>query len=203
MAAGDGEPPFVADTDARPVVTTIDQRTAQVEGAALKLRQAIARRSDAPPIVVPLLQMSAVQSPFTLADITDTDRFRKLGRSLAADPDGELARTLVSTRQPSRPSATRPAAGRTTSRPIGRSTSHGAICSRPKPTLRRRKGRGQPSRPWGIHSRRLESASRAHGPQRPVDLSACPRHPPGPGPRTTSRGFHAQSLHRRRVGRLR
>ena len=98
LAAGDGEAPFVADADSRPVVTTIDQRTAQVEGAALKLRQAIIRRSDAPPILVPVLEMSAVQSPFTLADITDTDRFRKLGRSLAADPDGELARTLVSAR---------------------------------------------------------------------------------------------------------
>jgi len=98
LAADDAEPPFVADTEARPVVTTIDQRTAQVEGAALKLRQSIARRIDAPTILVPVLRMSAVESPFTLADITDTDRFRKLGRSLAADPDGELARTLVSAR---------------------------------------------------------------------------------------------------------
>jgi hypothetical protein len=32
------------------------------------------------------------------ADITDTDRFRKLGVSLAANPDGELTRTLVSAR---------------------------------------------------------------------------------------------------------
>ena len=77
--AGDAEPPFVADAESRPVVTTIDQRTAQVEGAALKLRQSIARRADAPSILVPVLRMSAVQSPFTLADITDTDRFRKLG----------------------------------------------------------------------------------------------------------------------------
>ena len=64
----------------------------------MKLRQSIARRIDAPTILVPVLRMSAVESPFTLADITDTDRFRKLGRSLAADPDGELARTLVSAR---------------------------------------------------------------------------------------------------------
>jgi type III restriction enzyme len=42
--------------------------------------------------------MSVVTSSFTLADITDTDRFRKLGASLATDPDGELARTLVSAR---------------------------------------------------------------------------------------------------------
>ena len=47
---------------------------------------------------IPVLRMSAVESAFTLADITDTDRFRKLGASLAANPDGELARTLVSAR---------------------------------------------------------------------------------------------------------
>ena len=98
VAAGRGEPPIVADTDASPVVTTVEQRTAQVGDAALKMKQPIARRLDAPVIVIPLLRMSAVESAFTLADITDTDRFRKLGASLAANPDGELARTLVSAR---------------------------------------------------------------------------------------------------------
>jgi type III restriction enzyme len=98
IALGDDGATVVADADSRPVVTTIDRRTAQVEGAALKLRQAIAPRPEATAILVPVLRMSAVDSPFTLADITDTDRFRKLGRSLAADPDGELARTLVSAR---------------------------------------------------------------------------------------------------------
>jgi type III restriction enzyme len=98
VAAGGGEPPMVADTDASPVVTTVEQRAAQVGDAVLKMKQPIARRSDAPAIVIPLLRMSAVESAFTLADITDTDRFRKLGASLAANPDGELARTLVSAR---------------------------------------------------------------------------------------------------------
>lgn len=81
-----------------PVVTSVGARTDQVTASVAKLKQTIVRRADAPTITIPLLRMSAVQSSFTLADITDTDRFRKLGSSLAADPDGELNRTLVSAR---------------------------------------------------------------------------------------------------------
>lgn len=98
MAAAESAPPPVADEEASPVVTTMDLRVEQVGEAILKLRQPIVRRADAPTILVPVLRMSAVQSSFSLADITDTDRFRKLGRSLATDPDGELSRTLVSAR---------------------------------------------------------------------------------------------------------
>lgn len=98
VVAGVEEAPLVGDAEVSPVVTTVEQRAAQVGEAAGKLRQPIARREDVPPIVIPVLRMSAVTSSFTLADITDTDRFRKLGASLAADPDGELARTLVSAR---------------------------------------------------------------------------------------------------------
>jgi type III restriction enzyme len=94
----DDAPPLVMDADTSPVVTSVEQRAAQVGDAALKLKRQIVRRADAPPIAVPVLRMSTVESSFTLADITDTDRFRKLGASLAADPDGELARTLVSAR---------------------------------------------------------------------------------------------------------
>jgi len=45
-----------------------------------------------------VLRMSAVKSSFTLEDITDTEAFRKLGAALAANPDGELSRTLVGAR---------------------------------------------------------------------------------------------------------
>jgi type III restriction enzyme len=62
------------------------------------MKQAIVRRQDAPAIAIPVLRMSAIQNSFTLADITDKDRFRKLGHSLAADPDGELARTVIGAR---------------------------------------------------------------------------------------------------------
>lgn len=94
----EGEPSLPGDTDAAPVVTTVEQRVAQVGDSVLKLKQPIARRGDAPVILIPLLRMSAVESAFTLADITDTEPFRKLGASLAANPDSELSRTLVSAR---------------------------------------------------------------------------------------------------------
>jgi len=69
-----------------------------VADAALKLKQSVERRPDAPTIRIPVLRMSVLQSGFTLADITDTDAFRKLGASLAADPAGELSRTLLGAR---------------------------------------------------------------------------------------------------------
>jgi len=96
-AAGD-DPTVVGDAEGSTVVTTVEKRALHVGDAALKMKRPIGRREDAPPLVIPVLRMTAVESPFTLADITDTDRFRKLGVSLAADPDGELARTLLSAR---------------------------------------------------------------------------------------------------------
>jgi type III restriction enzyme len=80
------------------VVTTVEQRVAQVGDSVLKLQQPIVRRGDAPVILIPILRMSVIEGGFTLADITDTEPFRKLGASLAANPDSELSRTLVSAR---------------------------------------------------------------------------------------------------------
>ncbi len=97
-AAGAGGPYPVRDDEPEPVVTSLEDRTAQVAQAALALRQQIVPRPDAPHIEIPILRMSTVQSSFSLADITDASRFRRLGESLAADPDGELARTLVGAR---------------------------------------------------------------------------------------------------------
>lgn len=94
----DSAAPTVADDQPDPVVTTVEDRTEQVSAAALAIRQQILPRTDAPPIVIPILRMSTVESSFSLADITDTSRFRRLGESLAADPDGELARTVVGAR---------------------------------------------------------------------------------------------------------
>jgi len=90
--------PAVADGQGGPVVTTVGERTTQASEAAKKMKVEIARRPDAPRIVVPLLRMTAVESNFSLADITERDPFRKLGAMLAADPDGELSRTLFSAR---------------------------------------------------------------------------------------------------------
>jgi type III restriction enzyme len=94
VLTGDAPSPSQA-SQGSPVVTSVDSRQSQVGSAVLNLKQSIARRVDAPPIVIPILRMTAVKSSFSLADITDTDPFRKLGESLAADPENELARTVV------------------------------------------------------------------------------------------------------------
>ncbi len=51
-----------------------------------------------PSISVPILKMTAVETKFSLADITDLDVFRKLGRQIASDPETELRRMRVSAR---------------------------------------------------------------------------------------------------------
>jgi len=101
IAPGGGEdaaPPVVVDDQSDPLLTTVEDRTSQVGQAVLAMQHEIVPRQDAPPILVPVLRMTPIQSSFSLADITDTSLFRRLGESLAADPDGELARTLVSAR---------------------------------------------------------------------------------------------------------
>jgi type III restriction enzyme len=82
----------------RPVVTSVNERTTAVDEAAKRLKRPVDRRPDSPNIQIPVLQMTAVASKFSLADITDRDAFRKLGSSLATDPEGELNRTLVGAR---------------------------------------------------------------------------------------------------------
>ncbi len=94
----DSAAPAVADDQPDPVVTTVEDRTSQVGAAALAMRQQILPRPNAPRIVIPILRMSTVESSFSLADITDTSKFRRLGESLAADPEAELARTVVGAR---------------------------------------------------------------------------------------------------------
>ncbi|MGH3718262.1 MAG: DEAD/DEAH box helicase family protein [Pseudonocardiaceae bacterium] len=80
------------------VVTPVEERKVKADAAAIKLRQPVARRSDVPAIHVPVLRMTAVTAPFSLADITDTHTFVTLGSSLASDPEAELSRTLISAR---------------------------------------------------------------------------------------------------------
>jgi type III restriction enzyme len=97
VVEGSGTQPGT-DRETVSVVTPVEERVAQVGDAAAKMKRSIARRADAPEIRIPVLRMSALRSSFTLADITDTDRFRKLGVSLATNPEDELSRTLVSAR---------------------------------------------------------------------------------------------------------
>jgi type III restriction enzyme len=93
-----GTPPLISDGVAAPAVTSVQERTTQASKAALKMKRAIERNPDAPTIVIPVLRMTAVESNFSLADIAETDEFRRLGAKLASNPDGELNRTLVGAR---------------------------------------------------------------------------------------------------------
>ena len=98
VPGGEGAGPAVADGQAAPVVTTVDERTAQAGQAAAKIKKEIARRADAPKILVPVVQMTSVSSNFSLSDITSTDNFKALGSKLAANPDTELNRMLLGAR---------------------------------------------------------------------------------------------------------
>jgi type III restriction enzyme len=83
-------------TAAAPTLTPVEERTQQVATAVLRLKVAVARRTDISPINIPVLRMTAVRSAFSLADIVETDRFRKLGLALGTDPQAELNRTVLS-----------------------------------------------------------------------------------------------------------
>lgn len=94
--AGLGQP--ATSIAGQPLVSSIEDHKKQAEETLAALQQELPPRSDLPVLKVPRLRMSAVQSEFSLADITDTDPFRKLGERFAADPDGELRRTTLSAR---------------------------------------------------------------------------------------------------------
>ena len=98
LPTGNETPTIISYDPPAAKVTSVLERTSQVSETVLYMKREIGRRADAPTLSIPLLRMTKVQSSFSLADITDTDNFRKLGATLAANPDGELNRTLMSAR---------------------------------------------------------------------------------------------------------
>jgi type III restriction enzyme len=76
IPAGSELPSLVSADSPAATVTSVLERTTQVSNAALKMKQEIRPRPDAPTILIPILKMTAVQSRFSLADITDLDSFR-------------------------------------------------------------------------------------------------------------------------------
>lgn len=91
----------VASVDAR-------QHVAQQQATTQQPTEVVYQpRAGMPEIKVPRLLMTSVQTPFSLADITDLDPFRRLGRQIAADPETELRRMRVSARVVSGPDGLR------------------------------------------------------------------------------------------------
>lgn len=80
------------------LVTGAEERKNEAGRASANMRQEVGRRSDVERIVIPVLRMTAVKADFSLADIVDSEPFRKLGAQLASDPEGELRRMLVGAR---------------------------------------------------------------------------------------------------------
>jgi type III restriction enzyme len=81
------------------VIQSLEEHTAQAEDQVAKLQVELAPRQDlSTTLRVPRLRMTAVKSEFSLADITDLDPFLRLGRSIAADPAGQLRRVALGAR---------------------------------------------------------------------------------------------------------
>jgi type III restriction enzyme len=84
--------------EAAPVLTDVEARTEMAKQSAVRMRQQLVPRDGMPTIEAPQLKMTRVQLAFSLADITDAEPFRALGRRVATDPEGELRRMKLSAR---------------------------------------------------------------------------------------------------------
>jgi type III restriction enzyme len=78
-----------------PVITDTDTREAEAAKEASDERVVLLPRKGVPSIQIPSLEMQAVESEFSLNDITKLDPFKKLGEKLAQDPEDELRRELL------------------------------------------------------------------------------------------------------------
>lgn len=80
------------------VVESVEDYMAAAEAQVTQLSVELAPREGVGPLKIPRLRMTAVESKFSLADITDHSAFRKLGELLATNPEAELRRTVLSAR---------------------------------------------------------------------------------------------------------
>lgn len=71
-------------------VGSVEERQQEAEAQAEVVE--LHPRADGPHLLIPDLHMARIESPFSLADITDIEAFRRLGERLARDPVGELRR---------------------------------------------------------------------------------------------------------------
>jgi type III restriction enzyme len=101
-----GAPVFGVPDNGAPAVVSAEMRLQQSE-QALTLTREMPPRSDTPPLLIPRLVMTRVQSSFSLADITDMEPFRRLGEQIAAEPEARLRRTTIDARILSDPTGQR------------------------------------------------------------------------------------------------
>jgi type III restriction enzyme len=94
----DGTAGVIATGAGAPVIASIEDHTSKAAEQLTQLQQELHPRDGFKPLRVPLLKMSTVSVPFSLADIIDHKPFRELGERLRADPVGELRRVRLSAR---------------------------------------------------------------------------------------------------------
>lgn len=94
----DGSTGIIAAGTGAPVIASIEEHTAAAAQQLDHLQQELHPRDGFEPLRVPVLKMSTISVPFSLADITDHKPFRELGERLKADPVGELRRVRLSAR---------------------------------------------------------------------------------------------------------
>lgn len=74
----------------RPSVGTVEERKKAGEKAVLTID--LAPRD---PFSLPIVRVKKIEDTWSLAKITDSAPFKRLGESIAADPDAQLRRTLI------------------------------------------------------------------------------------------------------------
>ena len=79
---------------AQPTIGSVEERHEDADAQAQVVE--LHPRPVPVQLVIPELRMTTVQSPFSLADITEREAFRRLGERLARDPVGELRRIRLS-----------------------------------------------------------------------------------------------------------
>lgn len=75
--------------------TDVRAGAAETATAGLTLVSVFNPREGMTPIEVPIMRMTEVQAQFSLNDIIDLEPYRRLGHSLATDPETQLQRTRV------------------------------------------------------------------------------------------------------------
>jgi type III restriction enzyme len=94
----DGSTEVLALGAGAPVIASIEEHTARATEELFQLQQELYPREGFEPLRVPVLKMTTISVPFSLADITDHKPFRELGERLKADPVSELRRVRLSAR---------------------------------------------------------------------------------------------------------
>lgn len=94
----DGSTGIIAEGAGAPVIASVEEHTAKAAEQLTQLQQELHPRDGFVPLRVPVLKMTAMSVPFSLADIIDQKQFRELGERLRADPVGELRRVRLSAR---------------------------------------------------------------------------------------------------------